>query len=90
MTAEWGERGGTGGGLTPVLRTLASPRRPHPLPTHAFRPSPLPPSPSPPPCQVFGRVLGDGMLTIRKVEAVATGPANRPKLPCVITECGEM
>jgi peptidyl-prolyl isomerase H (cyclophilin H) len=39
---------------------------------------------------VFGRVLGDGMLTIRKVEAVATGPANRPKLPCMIAECGEL
>ncbi|KAI8464351.1 MAG: cyclophilin-like domain-containing protein [Monoraphidium minutum] len=39
---------------------------------------------------VFGRVLGDGMLAIRKIEAVATGPANRPKLPCVIAECGEM
>jgi peptidyl-prolyl isomerase H (cyclophilin H) len=39
---------------------------------------------------VFGRVLKEGLLTIRKVEAVATGPANRPKLPCTITECGEM
>ena len=39
---------------------------------------------------VFGRVLGDGMLILRKIEAVATGPANRPKLPCVIAECGEM
>ena len=40
---------------------------------------------------VFGRVLGDGMLVVRKLEAVATsGPNNKPKLPCVITECGEM
>ncbi|GBF92477.1 peptidyl-prolyl cis-trans isomerase [Raphidocelis subcapitata] len=39
---------------------------------------------------VFGRVIGDGMLVVRKIEAVATGPANRPKLPCTITECGEM
>lgn len=39
---------------------------------------------------VFGRVLGDGMLTVRKLEAVATGPNNRPKLPCVVAQCGEM
>lgn len=39
---------------------------------------------------VFGRVLGDGMLVVRKLEAVATGPNNRPKLNCVISECGEM
>ena len=40
---------------------------------------------------VFGRVIGDGMLTVRKLEAVQTvGQNNRPKLPCVITECGEM
>ena len=28
---------------------------------------------------VFGRVI-DGMLTLRKIENVATGPNNRPKL----------
>ena len=39
---------------------------------------------------VFGRVTGEGMLTVRKLEAVATGANNKPKLPCVITECGEM
>ena len=39
---------------------------------------------------VFGRVLKDGLLVVRKVENVATGPANRPKMPCTITECGEM
>ncbi|KAF9688797.1 hypothetical protein SADUNF_Sadunf01G0025500 [Salix dunnii] len=39
---------------------------------------------------VFGRVLGDGLLVVRKVENVATGPNNRPKLPCAIAECGEM
>ncbi|KAK2080027.1 cytochrome P450 monooxygenase 22 [Prototheca wickerhamii] len=40
---------------------------------------------------VFGRVIGDSMLTVRKLEAVQTvGQNNRPKLPCVITECGEM
>lgn len=39
---------------------------------------------------VFGRVLGEGLLVIRKVENVATGPSNKPKLPCTIVECGEM
>uniref|UniRef100_A0A7R9VH19 Peptidyl-prolyl cis-trans isomerase n=1 Tax=Chlamydomonas euryale TaxID=1486919 RepID=A0A7R9VH19_9CHLO len=39
---------------------------------------------------VFGRVLGDGLLVVRKVENVATGKNNRPNLPCVIAECGEM
>ncbi|RDD40347.1 Peptidyl-prolyl cis-trans isomerase H [Trichoplax sp. H2] len=38
---------------------------------------------------VFGRVL-DGMLILRKIENVPTGPNNRPKLPVVITQCGEM
>ncbi|CAB4268331.1 unnamed protein product [Prunus armeniaca] len=35
---------------------------------------------------VFGRVLGDGLLVVRKIENVATGPNNRPKLACVIAE----
>ncbi|RVW36384.1 Peptidyl-prolyl cis-trans isomerase CYP22 [Vitis vinifera] len=39
---------------------------------------------------VFGRVLGEGLLVVRKIENVATGPNNRPKLACVIAECGEM
>ncbi|KAG4950193.1 hypothetical protein JHK86_043432 [Glycine max] len=39
---------------------------------------------------VFGRVLGDGLLVVRKIENGATGPNNRPKLACVIAECGEM
>ncbi|RXW18265.1 hypothetical protein EST38_g7590 [Candolleomyces aberdarensis] len=38
---------------------------------------------------VFGKVL-EGMLTLRKIENVATGPNNRPKLVVKITECGEM
>ncbi|KAF9512882.1 hypothetical protein BS47DRAFT_1372664 [Hydnum rufescens UP504] len=38
---------------------------------------------------VFGRVI-DGLLTLRKVENVPTGPNNRPKLVVKITECGEM
>jgi peptidyl-prolyl isomerase H (cyclophilin H) len=33
---------------------------------------------------VFGRVI-DGMLTVRKIEHVATGPNNRPKLAVKIT-----
>ncbi|KAH9686336.1 peptidyl-prolyl cis-trans isomerase CYP22 [Citrus sinensis] len=36
------------------------------------------------------RVLGDGLLVVRKIENVATGPNNRPKLACTIAECGEM
>ncbi|KAL4562081.1 hypothetical protein LXL04_034273 [Taraxacum kok-saghyz] len=39
---------------------------------------------------VFGRVVGDGLLVVRKIENVTTGPNNRPKLPCIIAECGEM
>ncbi len=34
---------------------------------------------------VFGRLLGDSLLIARKIENVATGPSNRPKLPCTIT-----
>lgn len=36
------------------------------------------------------RVLGDGLLVVRKIENVASGPNNRPKLACIIAECGEM
>ncbi|KAK9283120.1 hypothetical protein L1049_011351 [Liquidambar formosana] len=39
---------------------------------------------------VFGRVLGEGLLVVRKIENVATGANNRPKLACIIAECGEM
>lgn len=38
---------------------------------------------------IFGRVIDDGMLLVRKLESVATGKNNKPMLPCVITECGE-
>lgn len=35
---------------------------------------------------VFGKVVGqDSMLVVRKVENIATGPNNRPKLTCSIT-----
>ncbi|RKP27745.1 U snRNP-associated cyclophilin-like protein [Syncephalis pseudoplumigaleata] len=39
---------------------------------------------------VFGRLLEDGMLVLRKIENVTTGANNLPKFPVVITECGEM
>lgn len=38
---------------------------------------------------VFGRVL-DGMLIVRKVENVPTISNNKPRLPVVISQCGEM
>jgi peptidyl-prolyl isomerase H (cyclophilin H) len=38
---------------------------------------------------VFGKVV-DGMLTVRKVENVTVGPNSKPKLPIVISQCGEM
>ncbi|XP_065656102.1 peptidyl-prolyl cis-trans isomerase H isoform X2 [Hydra vulgaris] len=38
---------------------------------------------------VFGKVI-DGLLVMRKIENVATGANNRPKLSVVITQCGEM
>ncbi|RIA95422.1 cyclophilin-like domain-containing protein [Glomus cerebriforme] len=37
---------------------------------------------------VFGKLV-DGLLTLRKIENVSTGPGNRPKLQVVITECGQ-
>ena len=39
---------------------------------------------------VFGRVVGDGMLTVRRMESVPTGAGNRPNASLHITECGEM
>ncbi|GAA5949777.1 hypothetical protein JCM10213_006886 [Rhodosporidiobolus nylandii] len=40
---------------------------------------------------VFGKVVDQAsMLVVRKIENVATGPNNRPKLQCTITECGEL
>ncbi|XP_068589621.1 peptidyl-prolyl cis-trans isomerase H [Cebidichthys violaceus] len=38
---------------------------------------------------VFGKVV-DGLLTMRKIENVPTGPNNKPKLPILIGQCGEM
>jgi peptidyl-prolyl isomerase H (cyclophilin H) len=40
-------------------------------------------------CAVFGKVI-DGMLTVRRIENVATGPNNKPKLPVLISQCGEL
>ncbi|KAF9165486.1 hypothetical protein DFQ27_008907 [Actinomortierella ambigua] len=37
---------------------------------------------------VFGKLI-DGVLTMRKIENVPTGPNNKPKLPVIITQCGE-
>ncbi|KAM0748619.1 hypothetical protein T439DRAFT_327883 [Meredithblackwellia eburnea MCA 4105] len=40
---------------------------------------------------VFGKIVGnESMLALRKIENVATGPNNRPKLAVKIKECGEM
>ena len=38
---------------------------------------------------VFRKVI-DGLLVMRKIENVPTGPNNKPKLPVVVTQCGEM
>ncbi|XP_065212287.1 peptidyl-prolyl cis-trans isomerase H [Planococcus citri] len=38
---------------------------------------------------VFGRVI-DGLLVVRKIENVPTGPNNKPKIPIIISQCGQM
>eukprot|EP00048_Salpingoeca_helianthica_P008729 m.125613 g.125613 ORF g.125613 m.125613 type:complete len:201 (-) comp14675_c6_seq1:23-625(-) len=38
---------------------------------------------------VFGKVI-DGLLVVRRIESVPTGPANRPKIPVTISQCGQM
>ena len=38
---------------------------------------------------VFGKVI-DGLLIVRKIENVSTGANNKPILPVVVTQCGEM
>lgn len=38
---------------------------------------------------VFGRVI-DGLLVMRKIENVPTGPNNKPKIPVTISQCGQM
>jgi peptidyl-prolyl isomerase H (cyclophilin H) len=40
---------------------------------------------------VFGKCLDeDSLLVLRKVENVPTGAGNKPKLPVVIEQCGEL
>ena len=36
-----------------------------------------------------GKVI-DGMLVVRKIENVPTGPNHKPKIPVIISQCGEM
>lgn len=38
---------------------------------------------------VFGRVV-DGMLVLRKIENVPVGPNDRPRIPVVIANCGQL
>lgn len=38
---------------------------------------------------VFGKII-DGMLVMRKIENVPTGPNHKPKIPVIISQCGEM
>lgn len=38
---------------------------------------------------VFGRVI-DGLLTVRKIENVPTGTHNKPTIPIIIEQCGEL
>eukprot|EP00049_Salpingoeca_infusionum_P012323 m.224848 g.224848 ORF g.224848 m.224848 type:complete len:193 (+) comp15152_c0_seq2:111-689(+) len=37
---------------------------------------------------VFGKLI-DGMLVLRKIEAVQTDQKNKPRIPIVITQCGQ-
>lgn len=36
-----------------------------------------------------GRVI-EGLLVLRKIENVPTGPNNKPKIPIIVSQCGEM
>lgn len=38
---------------------------------------------------IFGRVI-DGLLIVRKIENVPIGSNNKPRLPIVISQCGQM
>ena len=38
---------------------------------------------------VFGKVI-DGLLVVRKIEAIPVGPNNNPKIPVTISQCGQM
>jgi len=40
---------------------------------------------------VFGKVVdSNSMLTVRKIENVSVGGSSKPKIPVVISECGEL
>lgn len=40
---------------------------------------------------VFGKVIDEeSLLLVRKIENVPVGQANKPKLPIVIEQCGEL
>jgi peptidyl-prolyl isomerase H (cyclophilin H) len=39
---------------------------------------------------VFGRVVGEGLKVVRKIELVATDRDKKPRMPVVIAQCGEM
>ena len=39
---------------------------------------------------VFGKVIEDGMLIVRKIENIPTDGSNKPRVPVVIVQCGEM
>ncbi len=36
-----------------------------------------------------GKII-DGLFIVRKIENVPTGPNHKPKIPVVISQCGEM
>lgn len=38
---------------------------------------------------VFGYVI-DGLKTVRIIENVSVGPMNKPKMPCIISGCGQL
>lgn len=40
---------------------------------------------------MFGKLIDeDSLLVMRKIENVPTGANNKPKLPVVVEECGEL
>lgn len=39
---------------------------------------------------VFGRVLDDGMKLVRKIEFVTCDREKKPRMPVIISQCGEM
>ena len=42
-------------------------------------------------CVIFGKVADSpSLLVVRKIENVPTGSNSMPKMPVIITECGEL